>query len=179
LLAAKKDIQASYPEVNVCPALADVIDQKAVDAVFASLGKVDILVNIAGHLSAVATIADSGIDDWWSGFEINVKGAFIVTQAFLKAAAPNAILINVTTAIAQGPPMSHCSSYASSKLAQSKFFDCVQAENPDLHVVNVHPGIVLTDMVRKSLAAGASFSVFDDGEWTTVLDETHAKKFFL
>jgi NAD(P)-dependent dehydrogenase (short-subunit alcohol dehydrogenase family) len=41
------------------------------------------------------------------------------------------------------------SAYTASKIATTRFFDYLQAENPELHVVNIHPGQVVTDMARK------------------------------
>ena len=80
-----------------------------------------------------------------------MKGSLLATQAFLRTkAATDAILINLSSAIAHIPPMAGFSGYAASKLAATKFFDYVQAENPTLHVVNVQPGIVETSMNIKS-----------------------------
>lgn len=87
-----------------------------------------------------------------------------MTQEFLKVAAPGAVVINVTTGIAQMPALPYCSGYAASKLAQLKFFDCVQVENPELHVVNVHPGTVPSGTTRKAINAAGYFEM-EDSEW--------------
>ena len=79
LLSAKNGIESAHKGVTVRPFVADVIDQKAVDATFACVGKVDILVHNAGYLPRLVPISQSRLQDWWSGFETNVKGAFIVT----------------------------------------------------------------------------------------------------
>ena len=108
-------------------------------------------------------ITESGIQDWWAGFEINVKGAFIVTQAFLKVATRDATIVDLTTGMVHFPAFPRYSAYQASKMAELRFFDSVQLENPNLHVVHVHPGVVVTDMYQKGLDAGVDFPL-DDGK---------------
>ena len=165
LLSAREDIESAHKGVRVLTFVADVTDQKAVDAAFASVGKVDVLVHNAGYLPHLVPITQSGIQDWWSGFEINVKGAFIVTQAFLKVAASDATLVDLTTGMVHFPAFPRYSAYLASKSAELRFFDSVQLENPDIHVVHVHPGVVATDMQQKGLDAGVDFPL-DDGKLT-------------
>lgn len=161
LRAAKLDIETTHAGVTVLTFVADVTDQDAVTAAFSTVGKVDILVHNAGYMPDLAPIAQASLKDWWAGFDINVKGAFIVVQAFLKVAAADAIVVDVTTGVAHFPAFPGFSGYGTSKLAGHKFFDSVQAENPSLHVVHVHPGVVQTDMGQKSIDAGAKFDMDD------------------
>jgi NAD(P)-dependent dehydrogenase (short-subunit alcohol dehydrogenase family) len=51
------------------------------------------------------------------------------------------------------------SGYSASKAAATKIHEYLQAENPGLHVVNVHRGVVDMDMGPKS-----GFVGMDDGE---------------
>ncbi|OCL09129.1 putative short-chain dehydrogenase [Glonium stellatum] len=155
LLATKRAIEAEFPSTTISTFVADVTSKPAVDAAFASirstLGPIHVFVNNAGYLPAMADAATTPLDEWWLGFDINVKGSLLATQAFLRAKVPEgAVLINVSTAIVHIPPMAGFSGYAASKLAATKFFDYVQVENPALHVVNVQPGIVETNMNIKS-----------------------------
>ncbi|MCJ1455890.1 hypothetical protein MMC28_006247 [Mycoblastus sanguinarius] len=161
LLSTKKEIESSHPTSKVLTLVADITDHNAIEAAFSTVGKVDILINNAGYQSDVLNIADSDLSDWWAGFEINVKGAFIVSRAFLKVAARDAIVVNMTTGLAELPASPGASSYGASKLAAAKFHDALQVENPALHVVNVHPGVIITDMSQKALDAGASFPIDD------------------
>lgn len=164
LRLAKNTIEALHTGTTVLTFVADVTDQKAVDDAFNAVGrKVDILIHNAGYMPDPAPIAEAELKDWWSGFEINVKGAFIVVQAFLKVAAADAVVVDVTTGIAHSASFPGFSGYGTSKLSEHKFFDGVQAENRNLHVVHVHPGVVKTDMGQKSIDAGAKFDM-DDSE---------------
>lgn len=168
LRAAKRDIEAAHTRTKVLTFVADVTDQKAVNSAFSTVGKVDILINNAGYMPHLAPIAQSGLDEWWSGFETNVKGAFIVVQAFLKVASADATIVDITTGGAHHQAFLGFSAYGASKLAEHKFFDSVQAENPSMHVVHIHPGIVQTDMGQKGLDAGVAGVdfVLDDGMLT-------------
>lgn len=162
LQSAKKEIEAAHPKTKVLTTAADIVDEKAMNAAFASVGaKIDILVHNAGYLADTTPIATSDLAEWWKGFEINIKGSFIVTQAFLKHAAKDAVLIALTTGIAHLPALPDYSSYGTSKLGGLKFFEAVQAEHPDVRVVNVHPGVIKSDMSDKSAAHGEAFP-FDD-----------------
>ena len=164
LLDAKKEIESAFPKTTVQTYAADITDEAAVNAAFASPGnQIDILVHNAGYLPNMEAISTSSAAEWWKGFEVNVKGSFIVAQAFLKHASKNAVLVNVTSGVAHLPTFPHYSSYASSKLGAVKFFDGVQAENPDIRVVTVHPGVIKSDMSDKSTAHGEVFP-FDDGK---------------
>jgi NAD(P)-dependent dehydrogenase (short-subunit alcohol dehydrogenase family) len=50
--------------------------------------------------------------------------------------------------------MQGISAYIVSKLAIIKFMQMVATENPDVHVVTIHPGIIETDMFRKAELEG-------------------------
>ncbi|MCJ1377273.1 hypothetical protein MMC17_000365 [Xylographa soralifera] len=112
---------------------------------------IDVLVSNAGYLSEHVPVAASPLDDYWHAFEVNVKGGIIVAQAFLNgAAAASATFINVTSGVCHIPYIPGYSGYAASKLAMVKVMDYVQQENPALRVFNLQPGVIETDMSRKS-----------------------------
>ena len=165
MTAAKGRIQATNKDTAVETAVADVADRAAIDKISTSIGSIDILVSNAAYLPDAAPVSTADIDDWWSGFETNVKGAFNVTQAFLKVAAPEAILIDVAASMILRD-MPNMSAYRASKLAQLKFFDAVQLENPGLHIVHIHPGIVSTETGDKALrtVVSGNISAPDDGK---------------
>jgi NAD(P)-dependent dehydrogenase (short-subunit alcohol dehydrogenase family) len=54
------------------------------------------------------------------------------------------------------------SSYHASKLAAAKLFDYVHKENPNLFVLNVHPGVIMTAMNKKLEGTEVEFP-YDDG----------------
>ena len=170
-------IESAHEGVTVLPFVAGVTAEKAVDAAFVSVGKVDILVHNAGYLPRLVPTSQSGLQYWWSGFETIVKGAFIVTQAFLRVAASDATLVDWTTGMVHLPALPLYSAYQASKIVELRFFDSVQLEYPEMHVVLVHPGMVATDMYQKTFDAGGEFPL-DDGN--TILSGTdHIHKYRL
>jgi 2-keto-3-deoxy-L-fuconate dehydrogenase len=62
----------------------DVTDGAAVEALAARVGAVDVLFNCAGYVHH-GTILDCDERDWDLSFDLNVKGAYRVTRAFLPA----------------------------------------------------------------------------------------------
>jgi NAD(P)-dependent dehydrogenase (short-subunit alcohol dehydrogenase family) len=143
--------------------VADITDQVAVETAFSTAfhryGKVDVLVNNAGYLSVHTSIAKSPLEDSWRGFEVNVKGLIITTQAFMKIAQPGATIINVSSASAHIAYVEDFSGYSAAKLAGVKIMEYVQHENPELRVFNINPGFVETNMAK---ASGLPQTMFDD-----------------
>ena len=74
--------------------------------------------------------------------QVNVKGLFNIAQSFLPNRNPGATLIGINTRTLQ---LSHMSkgftAYNSSKIAALKVLQTLADENPDLHVVAMHPGV--------------------------------------
>lgn len=64
--------------------------------------------------------------------------------------------IAINTVMAVIPPGHRAtqSAYSASKLAQANLVETLTAEVEDLHVVNVHPGVVMTDMTTKAAVPG-------------------------
>ena len=182
-------IEKQYPKAKVLTFAVDVVDGPGVNAAFASVKEasphkqgVDICIVNAGYLpspapltppSASASAEDSSREqqDWWKAFETNVLGAYVTTRAFLanmhvksSSGHPEPVLIDVTTAgVCFFPPLPAFSGYIASEVARSRFFESVGAENPDVRVVNFHPGSVGTDMGKKAAAAGLELPQ-DDGK---------------
>ncbi|KAI5456964.1 hypothetical protein BGZ63DRAFT_395179 [Mariannaea sp. PMI_226] len=159
LLATKKMINQAYQETNVYTFVADIANQESLQSAleaFASNvdGKLNILVANASVLPDPKTLLASDQTDWWSGFETNVKGQFNLAHAFLSLASKDATLINITSCVAHFPFVPGSSSYHASKLAALKIFDYLQFENPDLTVMQFHPGVVETSMSQKSFDSG-------------------------
>lgn len=117
-------------------------------------------------------IRDAEPDSWMQALEVNVRGSLIVAGVFVRSAAAvkgaleqeqeqehEAVVINVSSFISYKPVAGYLS-YAVSKAAAVVLFDMLQMENPELRVVNVHPGIVDTCMTRRSSGAAQDDSMF-------------------
>lgn len=99
------------------------------------------------------------MQDWWTTLNTNILGALYTVRGFVRYAAEGAHVLHISTCISHIPPLeAGVSVYAASKAAAAKMFDYIALENPELHVVNVHPGLVDTDMSRKSGHGGMDHS---------------------
>ena len=80
-LARREDrIKSLAAEIGGTAIVADVTDGPAIDALAASLERVDVLVNNAGGAKGVQSVADADLDDWRWMWETNVLGTLRVTQ---------------------------------------------------------------------------------------------------
>jgi NAD(P)-dependent dehydrogenase (short-subunit alcohol dehydrogenase family) len=160
-------IEAANKNVKVLTSTADILDPAALEKAFsgfkAASGPIDIFVNNAAYFPENIGIKDAEVNEWWKGYEINVKGSFNVIKAFLPNVAPSATIINVTTGGIHIPYIPGMSSYAPSKLAASKVFEYLQGEYPELRVHQFHPGVIMTTMGQKSVDAGVILPL-DDSE---------------
>jgi NAD(P)-dependent dehydrogenase (short-subunit alcohol dehydrogenase family) len=120
-------------------------------------GKLHVLVANAGVLPSKQSLFETSSEDWYNGFEINVKGNFNLVRAFLPLAAKDAVVLSTSTAVAHVSYVAGMSSYAASKLAAAKVYEYLHYEHPNLFVLNVHPGTIKTTMSDKALAPGAVF----------------------
>ncbi|KAL6874620.1 NAD(P)-binding protein [Trichoderma longibrachiatum] len=167
LLKSKQAVNKAYPATDVRIITANVADEASVRAAlekFASVAgkKLDILVANAGTLPDPGTVLASDASQWWSGFEVNVRGQFNLVRAFMPLAEKNATLINVTSSVAQLPFVPGSSSYHGSKLAAVKVFDYLHFENPELRVLQFHPGVVQSSLSQKSFDSGIPRPTMDD-----------------
>jgi NAD(P)-dependent dehydrogenase (short-subunit alcohol dehydrogenase family) len=167
LLQTKREIESEHKSTKVSTYVADVTDFPALEHALESHsqshgGNLHVLVANAGFLPTSASLLDSSPEDWFSGFEINVKGTFNMLRAFLPHAAEDAAVLNTTSAVAQMPFVAGMSSYAASKLAAAKVYEYLHHEHPGLFVLSVHPGTIKTDMSDKAL--GGVEVPYDDGK---------------
>ncbi|KAK8877616.1 Short chain dehydrogenase citE [Apiospora arundinis] len=140
--------------VHVLP--ADITNEVAVNGPFAKatadFGPLDVVVNNAAFLPAVSALKDATLSDWWRGFEVNILGTAIVTQAFLKTkpAGRKGVAININTSVAHYGVFPTYSLYTSSKMAALRMTECLPAEHPDdVRFFSLQPGGVDTDMYAK------------------------------
>ncbi|KAF7550911.1 hypothetical protein G7Z17_g5389 [Cylindrodendrum hubeiense] len=163
----KQEIEAAHAGVTVHTFAADISDEAAVHEAFEdiseALGKIDILISNAGYLPDTKPIAEADVEEWVRGMTINVKGNLILSQAFLKNASDNPTFVHVSTGGCHIAPMPANSAYAVSKMAAARMMEYFAFENPQVRVHIIHPGIVKTDMYKKSSECDLEFP-FDDIE---------------
>ncbi|EPE36263.1 NAD(P)-binding Rossmann-fold containing protein [Glarea lozoyensis ATCC 20868] len=151
----KKDILAINKDIEVLAVPVDVTDKKSVDNLWAKVkenyGTADVLINNAGILNS-GGVGEISADDWWSDFETNVRGTFLVSQGYLKLLGKEkkGSIINLSSALAL-VTMPNTSSYGLSKLAILQLQKFISTEYPNVFAVGIHPGILMTDIVAESL----------------------------
>ncbi|EIM87434.1 NAD-P-binding protein [Stereum hirsutum FP-91666 SS1] len=147
--------KAGHPAPQVMKIQLDVLDKESVkraaqqvDKAFGE-GGLDILVNNAAWLETFKPMGDADVDDWWYTWEMNVRGVFLMTHAFLPLLlkSKEKTILNLTS-IGAHLTAPGASAYQSSKLAVIRLteFMMVDYGAQGLLVYTIHPGGVPTDM---------------------------------
>ncbi|KAI9893787.1 MAG: hypothetical protein M1814_006004 [Vezdaea aestivalis] len=177
-------LRSAYPDTAFHAYPADITDEAAVSAAFkdytSKVGPIDFLVNNAGAQGAAKPTVDADLADWWRTFEINVKGTTVVTQAFLKTRGEHkgGAIINLTTALSWAFTIPGMSAYTASKLAVVRLGEIVAAENLEITVVGLSPGVVRTRMWEAAGGEAMGFPITEaelPGNTTVWLTTSEAK----
>jgi len=163
----KQEVEAAHAGVTICTSVADISDEamvsKSFEDISEALGKIDIFISNAGYLPDTKPIAEADVEEWFRGMTFNVKGTLILSKAFLKYASDNPTFVHVSSGGCHIAPMPANSAYAVSKMAAARMMEYFAFENPHVRVHIIHPGIVQTDMYKKSSEGGLDFP-FDDSK---------------
>ena len=144
---------AGRPEPQILVIKLDVTHgdyiEQVVQVVERKFGTLDILVNNAGYLGTFRPIAESNPEEWWNNFEVNVKGTYLMSRAFIPLLLKSELktIINISSegfhVLLKG-----ASGYMTTKLANlrlSQFMDVDHGEE-GLLIYSVNPGGVHTDL---------------------------------
>jgi NAD(P)-dependent dehydrogenase (short-subunit alcohol dehydrogenase family) len=162
---------------RIVPLRLDVTRPSDVRAAAAAAGDVRLLINNAGVVAKVGgELTDA---DWIAAsreeFEVNVLGAWSMTQAFAPALAghPGAAVVNISS-VAGLVALPFVASYSASKAALHSLTQAIRAllAPRGVQVVGVYPGPIDTDMARSfdiekasaSSAANAILDGLEDGQ---------------
>jgi len=174
LLDTKASIESQSPGVEVFVTSTDLTKQDQVKSAFeAFLGekKVDILVSNAAMNGPPGATAKGQIQDTESSAFIevvnqNVSSSLFVAQAFLRHAAPDAVVINVSSNAIHLPLGGVFSAYVVAKMAVLTLWDSFGAGHPEMSVFHVHPGVVDTAMNREAGGIAMMGGYEDHGMYT-------------
>lgn len=153
LLDTKAAIEAQSPSTDVLAFPTDITKKNEVDAAFVKVagdGEIHVLVSNAAVIGVQGRIADLSPEQLLSGIVTNLQGNINLTNAFLKHASKDAVLIETNSAAAHLDIAARFASYNVSKAATARFYASLQFENPELAVFCVQPGAVATDMSREA-----------------------------
>lgn len=129
--------------------------QEAANDVEKAFGALDILINNAGYLEKFTPLHESKVDEWWKVWEVNLKGPYLVTRAFLplllKPSSPPSLktILNISS-IGANIIRPGASAYQTSKMALLRFGEFINAEYADQGVVSfgIHPGGIATELAK-------------------------------
>ncbi|KAI1213506.1 NAD(P)-binding protein [Annulohypoxylon truncatum] len=141
-------------EPKVVSVRLDVTSEDSVEAAAKTIsdefgGKLDILINNAGYLPEWLQVGASKADEWWTTYEVNVKGVYLCSKYFIPLLLEGDLKTNVLTtsagAIAVVPSGS---AYQSTKFVVCRLAEFIAAEYKDQGLVcfALHPGGIKTEL---------------------------------
>ncbi|KAH6854713.1 hypothetical protein B0I37DRAFT_336765 [Chaetomium sp. MPI-CAGE-AT-0009] len=156
LAAVEANLKAINPKVQLLSVATNIADASSVANMFAqvkaSFGHADVLVHNAAVSVAYGNLHEQDVDEWWSNFEVNTKGTFLLSKGFINALptldSPGTI-VNLTTAGAW-LIIPFMAGYSMSKLASQQMLAQLAAAYPNITAISLHPGLVDTDMTHES-----------------------------
>ena len=157
--AAGIDAQPSAGDLTV-PDIAAL----AVDTALSHYGRLDAVINVAGGLTTYGPIGKVGVRDFDREIAINVKTAFLVSQAAIEAlAATRGAIVNFAS-IAVLEPQSPMAVYSAAKAAVAGFTVSLARELAEraIRVNAVAPGMVRTPENVASAGTDAQYVELDD-----------------
>ncbi|KAF7505129.1 hypothetical protein GJ744_001195 [Endocarpon pusillum] len=151
--AAKK---GGHKPPQVLTVKLDVLDRSSIDRAAKQaeqeFGGLDILVNNAGWLEKTALIVDSDPEEWWYTMEVNIRGVYLSTRAFLPLLLKGGMktILNLSSLAAHSARPGF-SSYVTTKFAVLKFTEFCMSEYGDQGILAYafHPGSVMTELAAR------------------------------
>ena len=120
--------------------------RSAVEHTLDRFGRIDALVNNAGIIQPISSVAHTKPDQWRYNIEVNLMGPFYMIQAAISyLRRQNGRIVNVSSGAANRV-LENVSAYCAAKAALNHFTRVLAEEEPDLTAVTVRPGVVDTDM---------------------------------
>ena len=159
LTAVEKDVinaavAAGRPKPQVLQVKLDITNVESVGQaaqyVENAFPQVDVVIHNAGVIEPLALITDSNPEQWWNTWNVNIRGAYLVTRAFLpvllRGGDKQIAFISSCGAWLTQPSLS---AYQPAKTALTRFAEFVGAEYGGQGVVSfsIHPGNVLTELL--------------------------------
>ncbi len=109
-------------------------------------GRIDALVNNAGVIEPLARAAEADPETWRYNVTVNLLAPFYLARFALSALrAQGGRIVNVSSGAAHHP-ISAASAYCAAKAGLTHLSRVLAAEEPDVTVMAMRPGVVDTDM---------------------------------
>jgi NAD(P)-dependent dehydrogenase (short-subunit alcohol dehydrogenase family) len=155
-LAAAKAELAGLDRAPVETHRLDVTDQQAVEALFADIGPLDVLVANAGVCLQARLDDDNSDEVWQNTMAVNVNGVYYCLKAAQKTLTDGGSIVTVSSGLGKNARAGY-EAYTASKHAVLGLTKCVALELAPrgIRVNAVCPGWVDTPMSRADSAEGA------------------------
>ncbi len=131
----------------------DAGDEASVNRFFGGLERLDVLVNNAAILE-LAHIVDMKVDTWDEVIRVDLRGAFLCSQAAFRLMGPGATIVNVSSlsGVSGTDKFPKMSAYVAAKSGLAGLTEALAVEGRPLGIrVNaVSPASVATEMGRKA-----------------------------
>lgn len=129
--------------------------QQAVAEAVDHFGGVDALINNAGILDPISSIADGDPRTWEENWAVNVLGPVMMTQAVIPHLRQGkGRVINVSSGAAVSA-ISGWAAYCVAKAALNHFTRVLAEEEPSITAIALRPGVVDTSMQKQIRREGA------------------------
>jgi NAD(P)-dependent dehydrogenase (short-subunit alcohol dehydrogenase family) len=128
----------------------------AVQAVLVRFGRVDVLINNAGTIDPIASIAEADPAAWGAAVDVNIKGVFHGMRAALPVMRGKGGTIITVSSGAAHRPLEGWSAYCSAKAGAAMLTRAAHLEEATngLRIMGLSPGTVATEMQVKIRASG-------------------------
>lgn len=148
--AARREdrVTALAEEIDGLAVACDVTDADQVAALAAAVGpSLDLLVNNAGLALGQEPVAEAGLANWQTMYEVNVLGTAAVTQAVLPALVAAHGQIIFMTSTAADSAYEGGAGYCGAKAAERAVAGAMRLElfDTDVRIAEICPGMVRTD----------------------------------
>src|SRR4029077_2178944 len=129
----------------------DVGDEGSINRFFGELGRLDVLVNNAAILE-LADVVDMKVETWDDVMRVDLRGAFLCSQAVFRRVGPGGAILNVSSlsGVSGTDKFPKMSAYVAAKSGLAGLTEALAAEGRPLGIrVNaVSPASVATEMGR-------------------------------
>ncbi|GBC61801.1 short-chain dehydrogenase [Desulfonema ishimotonii] len=120
--------------------------RRAVQETLKRFGRLDGLVNNAGIIEPIVPIAKTDPYAWSYNIEVNLFGAFYITQAAIPELRKTAGRVISVSSGAALNPVESWGAYCVAKAGLTHFTRVLAAEEKELTAISVRPGVVDTEM---------------------------------
>ncbi|KAF1991527.1 short chain dehydrogenase reductase [Aulographum hederae CBS 113979] len=145
---------AGRKEPQILLVKLDVTDRASVEnaakTIEEAFGKLDIVINNAGIMGEMTTLAESDPDVWWQTFNVNLRGPYLVMRTFIPLLLKGGekTIVNVGS-VGAWLCMPTLGAYQTTKLALTRLSEFVAVENGQQGILcyTIHPGNVVTEIM--------------------------------